>query len=73
MPIYEYECRACGERFEKIVVNVSARPSCPACDGRKVKRLPSAFGIGGGGKAASGARGGGGCSGCKRGSCSTCH
>jgi len=62
MPIYEYRCRACGERFEKIVMGASARPACPACESRKVERLPSAFGIGGGG-----------CSGCKRGSCSTCH
>jgi putative FmdB family regulatory protein len=73
MPIYEYRCRACGERFEKIVMGASARPACPACESRKVERLPSAFGIGGGGKAASSASGGGGCSGCKRGSCSTCH
>jgi putative FmdB family regulatory protein len=73
MPIYEYECRACGERFEKIVRAGGARPRCPSCDGRKVERVPSAFGIGGGGKAASRSGGGGGCSGCKRGSCATCH
>lgn len=73
MPIYEYHCRACGERFEKIVRGGAARPTCPACSGRKVERLPSAFGIGGSSKAASRAGGGGGCSSCSGGSCSTCH
>jgi putative FmdB family regulatory protein len=73
MPIYEYRCRACGEHFEKIVMSASARPACPACDSRKLDRVPTAFGIGGGGDSAAHAGGGGGCSGCKRGSCSTCH
>jgi putative FmdB family regulatory protein len=73
MPIYEYHCRACGERFEKIVMSGSARPSCPGCDSRKVQRVPSAFGIGGGEKSASHAGGGGGCSSCRGGSCSSCH
>ncbi len=73
MPIHEYRCRECDERFERIVRGAAARPRCPACDGRRVERLPSAFGIGGGGKAGSRQGGGGGCAGCKRGSCSTCR
>ena len=39
MPLYEYQCEACGNRFEKIV-QFSDPPldSCPACGG-KVRKL----------------------------------
>ena len=39
MPLYEYECFLCGERFERIQ-RVSAEPvkECPKCGGR-VRRL----------------------------------
>lgn len=42
MPIYEYECRSCGHRFEKWQ-NMDDLPitKCPVCKG-KVKRLISA-------------------------------
>ncbi|MFQ5743617.1 MAG: FmdB family zinc ribbon protein [Acidobacteriota bacterium] len=42
MPIYEYECRRCGHRFE-LLQKFSDRPvrKCPECDG-KVERLISA-------------------------------
>ncbi len=41
MPLYEYECDACGERFERIQ-KFSDPPveKCPACGG-KVRKLPS--------------------------------
>jgi len=44
MPTYEYECEACGHRFEKFQ-SITARPirRCPRCDRQKVRRL-----IGGG-------------------------
>ena len=45
MPIYEYRCLECGEKFEKLV-RFSASTSeieCPKCGGRKVERLISAF------------------------------
>ena len=34
MPTYEYECRKCGLRFEK-VQNITAKPlkACPDCGG----------------------------------------
>ncbi len=43
MPIYEYECRACGDRHE-FIQKFSAAPkrTCPACGARKLKRLVSA-------------------------------
>jgi len=45
MPTYEYECLACGHKFEKFQ-NMTAKPlkKCPKCQHR-VKRL---FGIGSG-------------------------
>ena len=43
MPIYEYECGACGERREFIQkFSDSAKRKCPACGALKLKRLMSA-------------------------------
>ncbi len=46
MPTYEYECEACGHKFEKFQ-SITARPlrKCPACEARKLQRL---IGVGGG-------------------------
>jgi putative FmdB family regulatory protein len=40
MPTYDYECGACGHKFEKYQ-SITAKPIrvCPACGQRKVKRL----------------------------------
>jgi putative FmdB family regulatory protein len=45
MPTYEYECSACGHRFEEFQ-SIKAKPTvvCPKCKKRKVKRLISAGG-----------------------------
>ena len=52
MPIYEYECRACGHRFEKLQ-KVSDAPLkvCPECDKPELGKLVSAaaFRLKGGG------------------------
>ena len=42
MPLYEYQCEACGNRFEKIV-KFSDPPleSCPKCGGAVQKLLSS--------------------------------
>jgi len=40
MPIYEYECSACGDRFELLVLGSTA-PACPSCDSRDLERLLS--------------------------------
>jgi len=42
MPIYEYECRGCGHRFEELVLGTS-KPACPACRGADLERLLSPF------------------------------
>jgi putative FmdB family regulatory protein len=40
MPIYEYECGACGHRFEMIKKHTDKRVrTCPECGERKVERL----------------------------------
>jgi putative FmdB family regulatory protein len=48
MPMYEFVCQKCGERFEEL------RPprletfglTCPACASKKVEKLPSSFAAG---------------------------
>ena len=42
MPLYEYQCDACGNRFEKIV-QFSDPPleACPSCGGKVQKLLSS--------------------------------
>ena len=43
MPIYEYECGACGERREFIQkFSDGPKRKCPACGASKLKRLVSA-------------------------------
>lgn len=46
MPIYEYECKACGHRLEKLQ-KISAAPltDCPACEAAELNRLISAAGF----------------------------
>jgi putative FmdB family regulatory protein len=43
MPIYEYQCEACGHKLEKIQ-KISDEPlkECPSCDELKLKKLVSA-------------------------------
>ena len=43
MPIYEYECGACGDRHEFIQkFSDSPKRKCPGCGALKLKRLVSA-------------------------------
>jgi putative FmdB family regulatory protein len=42
MPIYEYRCEACGERFEELVPADAPAPACPRCGAERAKRLMSA-------------------------------
>lgn len=46
MPIYEYECKACGHRLEKLQ-KISADPltDCPVCERDTLSRLVSAAGF----------------------------
>jgi putative FmdB family regulatory protein len=50
MPLYEYECGRCGQRFERLVSISKARQGtdCPNCRSRSVRRLMSVFATVGG-------------------------
>ncbi|HLK31546.1 MAG TPA: zinc ribbon domain-containing protein [Terriglobales bacterium] len=42
MPIFEYLCRDCNQRFEALVYG-SQKPECPHCGGRKLETQLSVF------------------------------
>jgi putative FmdB family regulatory protein len=44
MPIYEYQCRRCGHRFERLVRRGDA-PACPSCEGDELQQLLSMFAV----------------------------
>jgi putative FmdB family regulatory protein len=46
MPIYEYRCEICGEKFEKFVRSSSAQMElkCPSCGSEQVEKAFSVFG-----------------------------
>jgi putative FmdB family regulatory protein len=44
MPLYEYECRQCGHRFEALV-RASETPACPACQSADLERAISSFAV----------------------------
>lgn len=52
MPIYEYECKACGHQYE-VIQKMSDEPltDCPECEKPELKKLisASAFRLKGGG------------------------
>jgi putative FmdB family regulatory protein len=49
MPIYEYRCETCAERFEELVRHLDDPVACPQCGGERAERLLSTFaGVGGG-------------------------
>ncbi len=51
MPIYEYICKSCGEKIEKLQkVNEPALLSCPACEGELYRPISrTSFRLKGGG------------------------
>lgn len=71
MPIYEYECAACGEEFETLVRSMSdaERQKCPECGSTRCRKVFSVFAAQG---TASKASSGGGCADCSSSNCSTC-
>lgn len=51
MPIYEYVCQKCGDKFEKFVRSSANQGDvvCPKCGASEVKKALSLFGLSGGG------------------------
>ena len=41
MPVYEFECEECGERFEELVPSATRSLACPACGSERTRRLLS--------------------------------
>ncbi len=78
MPIYEYECCECCERFEKLVFRGDEPVGCPKCQSANINKVMSVCGFkSGGDKGAASSRvassTASGCAGCSGGSCATCH
>ena len=44
MPIYEFECRDCNQRFEQLILK-GTTAECPSCHGRDLERLISLFAV----------------------------
>ena len=57
MPIYEYECKTCGNRFElrRGMKENDSDVKCPACGADGPRRVLSTFATGIGGSCAPGA------------------
>lgn len=46
MPIFEYECRGCGNQFELLhLPNRETTVACPACQGVDLEKLPTGFAV----------------------------
>jgi putative FmdB family regulatory protein len=77
MPIYEYRCESCTEKFEVLTrfAERDATQVCPACESTRTRVLVSSFAFAGGGDSlesmdlGAGESTGGGCCG---GSCGSC-
>lgn len=45
MPVYQYECKKCGERFEAMhgIFEGDDKVACPKCGEKKLRRVVSRF------------------------------
>ncbi len=39
MPVYEFECEDCANRFEELTSSDARDPACPACGSPRTRRL----------------------------------
>lgn len=53
MPIYEYECTSCGQRFElrRGIADSDSEIKCPHCGAEQPRRVLSVFATGSSGSA----------------------
>lgn len=73
MPIYEFQCGACDETFEELVLGSQWIVKCPKCSSTRVGKRMSAFAFKSGHKfVASGKAPAGGCGGCSSSNCGSC-
>ncbi|MGI6208949.1 MAG: FmdB family zinc ribbon protein [Anaerolineae bacterium] len=76
MPVYEYACRSCGARFERLCSAARADDpaSCRECGGTDTRRLLSRFAaVSKGSNGSTSTIGGGGCGSCAGGHCASCR
>lgn len=45
MPIYEFECGECGNRFEEMASVGTEQATCPECGSQRAERRFSVFGV----------------------------
>jgi putative FmdB family regulatory protein len=45
MPLFEFLCQSCGERFEELLTGSSAAVECRACGSPEVRKQISAFAV----------------------------
>ncbi len=69
MPIYEYRCKSCGKKFEKLIRG-SEKVKCPGCGKGSLDKLFSVFGVKSGEKFTPSS--GSSCSSCSASSCEGC-
>ncbi|MDY6843325.1 MAG: zinc ribbon domain-containing protein [Thermodesulfobacteriota bacterium] len=72
MPIFEYSCLGCKEKFERLLLGNHEEIECPICGGKNVEKLFSTFSFKSEGNFSSSATSSG-CSSCTSSSCATCH
>ncbi len=72
MPLYEFRCHQCEQRFEKLcsMGESGANIQCPACLAKVAARVMSGFSSSRTGEQMTEESGG--CSGCSSANCSTC-
>jgi putative FmdB family regulatory protein len=72
VPIFEYKCKSCGEKFE-FYLRGSEAPTCPHCGSENLTKLLSTFAAHvKGASSGAGTSSGSSCAGCSGGHCSTC-
>jgi len=73
MPLYEYQCKDCGHRFDALrpIKDADKPIVCQKCTSDHTERQISVFFAQSGGRVVAGGNGGG-CAGCAGGSCSSC-
>jgi putative FmdB family regulatory protein len=59
VPLYEYDCRKCGHRFEALIIGMR-KPACPKCQSDDLEKRVSSVGLAGVGAWSAG-RSSGGC------------
>lgn len=74
MPIYEYQCYDCGERFDALrtMSQADAPIHCEYCDSMRTSRQVSAAYAHSSGRVVAGSGNGSGCGSCSGGTCASC-